>query len=189
MTIASSFEQVTNNSPDGAQVGKGTGEKVAFYGSTPVVQPTSASQGTVTITAANPASPTAAASALTASATEAVSLVAPVVTWSSNTPTAGDGAITISDGASVTGSEVGLWIQEAFLSFTQTNTDLDDHKVAIDQNVVDVADQKEEIDKLVTDYAAGRAEIVKLVTDVTATNVLVNQLRSELVTLGLIKGS
>ena len=48
MTIATSYEQVTNNSSDGAQVGKGTSEKVAFYGSTPVVQPTGSSQAAVT---------------------------------------------------------------------------------------------------------------------------------------------
>jgi hypothetical protein len=32
------YEQVTYNSPDGAQVGKGATEKVAFYGAVPVVQ-------------------------------------------------------------------------------------------------------------------------------------------------------
>ena len=52
MTIATSFEQVTFNSPDGAQVGKGTAEKIAFYGSTPVIQPTSGSQAAVSATAA-----------------------------------------------------------------------------------------------------------------------------------------
>ena len=52
MTIATSFEQVTNNSPDGAQMGKGTAEKVAFYGSTPVIQPSSANQAAATDTAA-----------------------------------------------------------------------------------------------------------------------------------------
>lgn len=48
MTIATSYEQVTNNSPDGAQFGKGTGEKIAFYGSTPVAQQSSGSQAAVT---------------------------------------------------------------------------------------------------------------------------------------------
>jgi len=32
-------EQVTYNSPDGAQMGKSATEKVGFYGATPVVQP------------------------------------------------------------------------------------------------------------------------------------------------------
>ncbi len=33
-----SFEQVTYNSPDGAQLGKSATEKIGFYGATPVVQ-------------------------------------------------------------------------------------------------------------------------------------------------------
>lgn len=38
--MATSFEQVTYNSPDGAQIGKSTTEKVGFFGATPVVQQT-----------------------------------------------------------------------------------------------------------------------------------------------------
>lgn len=33
-----SYEIVTYNSPDGAQIGKGATEKIAFYGAVPVVQ-------------------------------------------------------------------------------------------------------------------------------------------------------
>jgi len=33
-----SYEQVTYNGPDGAQIGKSATEKVAFYGRTPVAQ-------------------------------------------------------------------------------------------------------------------------------------------------------
>lgn len=33
-----SYEQVTYNGPDGAQIGKGASEKVAFYGNVPVIQ-------------------------------------------------------------------------------------------------------------------------------------------------------
>jgi len=33
-----SYEQVTYNSPDGAQIGKSSTEKVGFYGAVPVVQ-------------------------------------------------------------------------------------------------------------------------------------------------------
>ena len=32
------YEQVTYNSPDGAQIGKGAAEKVGFYGAVPVIQ-------------------------------------------------------------------------------------------------------------------------------------------------------
>jgi hypothetical protein len=38
MTIPVTYEQVTYNSPDGAQVGKSATEKVGFFGATPVVQ-------------------------------------------------------------------------------------------------------------------------------------------------------
>lgn len=47
-----SYEQVTYNSPDGAQVGKSTSEKLAFFGATPVTKPanalTTASLGALT---------------------------------------------------------------------------------------------------------------------------------------------
>lgn len=35
---ASSYESVTYNSPDGAQIGRSASEKIAFYGAVPVVQ-------------------------------------------------------------------------------------------------------------------------------------------------------
>jgi hypothetical protein len=44
MTIATSYEQVTYNSPDGAQIGVAATEKVAFYGATPVAQRAAAIQ-------------------------------------------------------------------------------------------------------------------------------------------------
>ena len=42
------YEAVTYNSPDGAKVGKTSAELIGFWGVTPVVQPTSASQAAVT---------------------------------------------------------------------------------------------------------------------------------------------
>ncbi len=39
-------ENVTYNSPDGAVMGKSTTEKIAFHGSTPVVQGTAVATGT-----------------------------------------------------------------------------------------------------------------------------------------------
>lgn len=52
MTIPTSYEQVTYNSPDGAQVGKSATEKVGFFGKTPIVQPsvTWPNTGTATTT-------------------------------------------------------------------------------------------------------------------------------------------
>ncbi len=49
MTIATSYEQVTYNSPDGAQMGLTTSDKIGFYGATPIVQPTVTAIGTTTI--------------------------------------------------------------------------------------------------------------------------------------------
>jgi len=42
------YEQVTYNSPDGAQVGAAAGDKVGFYGATPVVQRATATTHTTT---------------------------------------------------------------------------------------------------------------------------------------------
>jgi hypothetical protein len=53
MTIATSYEQVTYNSPDGAQMGSGATEKIAFYGSTPVVQRAAALQSGSGVSAAS----------------------------------------------------------------------------------------------------------------------------------------
>jgi hypothetical protein len=39
---AQDYEQVTYNSPAGAQIGKSTTEKIGFYGKTPIVQRTAA---------------------------------------------------------------------------------------------------------------------------------------------------
>lgn len=144
MTIPTSFEQVTNNSPDGAQMGRSSSEKNAFYGSTPVVQPTSANQAAV--------SATAAAAALTA--------IVPAITYTSNTPTPSD-TQTINDGTVPTVAELG-----------QFTADQEDFNLEVK---ADLTAQKAELDKLITDVASGAT--------------LSNQLRSELVTLGLIKGS
>lgn len=46
------YESVTYNSPDGAQIGKASTELIAFFGATPVVQPSGASQAAVSTAAA-----------------------------------------------------------------------------------------------------------------------------------------
>lgn len=43
MSQPTEYEQASYNAPDGAQFGRATTEKIAFYGSTPIVQPTSSS--------------------------------------------------------------------------------------------------------------------------------------------------
>jgi len=51
MTQPTEYEQVTYNSPDGAQFGKSaTLDKIAFFGATPVIQPVGATQATITAT-------------------------------------------------------------------------------------------------------------------------------------------
>ena len=44
------YEQVTYNAPDGAQMGRATTDKIAFYGSTPIVQQTIGAASTYNIT-------------------------------------------------------------------------------------------------------------------------------------------
>ena len=46
------YEQVTYNSPDGAQVGKSATEKLGFFGKTPIAQPSVTWPGTTTATTA-----------------------------------------------------------------------------------------------------------------------------------------
>lgn len=53
MTQPTEYEQVTYNSPDGAQVGKATSDKVAFYGTTPVSQRAGAAQATSLLSTAS----------------------------------------------------------------------------------------------------------------------------------------
>ncbi len=45
------YEQLTYGSPDGAQLGKSATEKIAFYGTTPVVQRASAVQAASVVSA------------------------------------------------------------------------------------------------------------------------------------------
>lgn len=49
------YEQVTYNSPDGAQIGVSATEKVGFFGATPVVQPTALTAQLTTLTPADAA--------------------------------------------------------------------------------------------------------------------------------------
>ena len=51
MTQPTEYFQVTDNNTGGAQVGKSTTEKIAFFGSTPVVQQSVTQQATATTTA------------------------------------------------------------------------------------------------------------------------------------------
>jgi hypothetical protein len=46
MTIATSYEQVTYNSPDGAQMGRAATEKIGFYGKAPSTQRAASTQAT-----------------------------------------------------------------------------------------------------------------------------------------------
>lgn len=48
MAIATSYENVTYNSPDGAMIGASASEKIGFYGTTPVVQRATATTHTTT---------------------------------------------------------------------------------------------------------------------------------------------
>jgi hypothetical protein len=50
MTIATSYEQVTYNSSDGAQFGSASTEKIAFYGATPVARRSGSTQSTLAYT-------------------------------------------------------------------------------------------------------------------------------------------
>ena len=46
------FEQMTYNSPDGAQAGKTSVDSIGFYGATPVPQRASANQAIVSVSSA-----------------------------------------------------------------------------------------------------------------------------------------
>ena len=50
MAIPTSYEQVTYNSPDGAQIGKDENEKIGFFGKTPIARPTVTWRNTTTAT-------------------------------------------------------------------------------------------------------------------------------------------
>lgn len=139
MTIPTSFEQVTNNSPDGAQMGKSATEKNAFYGATPIIQPTSANQATAALTIET----------LTESSTQGTP---------NTTIVAVGAAVTLVD---VSGA--GNAAESAAI-----NTRM----ILIDDNFADLADQQS-----------------KTRVDLASQKVLLDQMRSELVTLGLIKGS
>ncbi len=45
-------EQITINDEDGGQIGLNASQKVAFYGATPITQPTNSAQAALTLTTA-----------------------------------------------------------------------------------------------------------------------------------------
>jgi len=51
MAIATSIENVSYNSPDGATFGASSSEKISFYGATPITRPSVTQQSTATTTA------------------------------------------------------------------------------------------------------------------------------------------
>lgn len=78
MTQPTEYWQVTPNSVDGAQMGKGTTEKIAFYGSTPIVQRSAAAQATSTV---GTASSTAVDTNLKAAVIEIMSTLSALGLW------------------------------------------------------------------------------------------------------------
>lgn len=74
------YEQVTYNSPDGAQIGSGAAEKVAFYGSVPVVQ-RAASAGLHAASALSISSNTTIAASLTAWILEVTATLVALGIW------------------------------------------------------------------------------------------------------------
>ena len=141
MAIPVSFEQVTHNGPDGAQIGQGTDEKVAAFGSTPIIQPASANQAVSAATAA------------------------PVAVTQA--------AVTDSlDGATFTGTAL----------TTSATPTVDELETAF--GVVGL-----QLNAAGTDIAAQKVELDKLIIDVAAIIVQTNQMRTDMIDLGWIKGA
>ncbi len=171
MAIPVTFEQVTHNSPDGAQMGNATDSLNGFYGNTPVVQPANSSQAAAgAITATNPTAPAA--------------LTAAALTESSGQGTPNTTVVDVTGGVT---DQTGSGLDASGKS------EIDALFVLCDDNFADLAEMT---NKLITDADAARTEqltyetaISALVVDVTAVRLLTNQLRSELVTLGLIAGA
>ena len=161
MTIPTSFEQVTANSVDGAQVGKSSTEKIALWGATPAVQPSGSAQAVV---------------AATAAATGA----ATIETLTENSTQGTPNTTIVAVGAAVTALDV------TGAGDCPTEAATNARMVLIDDNFADLADQQS---KARVDLAAHKVEIDKLVTDVAALIVLSNKLRADLVTLGGIAGA
>lgn len=139
MTIPSEPEQVTGNSPDGAQMGRSATEKNSFFGADPVVQPASANQAAVTAT---------------------------IETLTENSTQGTPNTTIVAVGAAVTLVDVSGAGNAAESAAINTRM------ILIDDNFADLADQQS-----------------KTRVDIAATLTLLNQLRSELVTLGLISGA
>jgi hypothetical protein len=68
-----------------------------------------------------------------------ITAVAPVITWTTDQPTA-NGAITIADGDSVTDSEAGVWIAEMELFNAAVVTDVDALQTQVDAIIAALVD-------------------------------------------------
>ena len=125
----------------------------------------------VAATASAAAARTAAESlTVTAAATENVSAIARLVTYTSNDPSPANPQ-TINDGNAVSDAEITIALLGLETFTIETAVDLLDHKVAIDQAVVDLLDLKVNYDKVIIDVEAMRVELNKLVTDADVATV------------------
>lgn len=153
MTIPTSFEQVTSNSPDGAQMGKSASEKNAFYGNTPVVQPSGSSQAALTATLLT----TVAATAVT---TVAATAVTSITTTAPTTTTTAYG-YTTSAQADAIRVRVSQLVVDANVYDTLLN------KLIVDVNVFDA-----KINQAVADNGTTTTLVNKLRTDLVELGIL-----------------
>jgi len=153
MTIPTSYEQVTGNSPDGAQMGRSATEKNAFYGSTPIVQPSGSSQAALTATLLT----TVAATAVTTVAATATSTLA--TTGTTNTTTA-YGYTTSTQADAIT------------TRVDQLIVDVGAYDGRINQLIADVGAYDGKINQAVADNGTVTALVNKLRTDLVALGIL-----------------
>ena len=170
------YLQISDGRPDGCVIGRTTLEKVGFYGTIPVVQPSSSDQAAVTNTATGTVTQTATGT-VTQTATGAV------------TQTAGDSVSTAGAFQFLSYGYAQAQANDIVARVNQLIVDVATYKTQIDKLTVDVATYKAQIDKLTVDVTTYKAQIDKLTVDGGAGNVLSTALRSALVSMGIIKGS
>lgn len=159
----------------GTKIGTAVAQKLGFWNVTPVIQPVSANQTAVTDNTGG----------------SVADAIAAVVT----DPGAAAAATAVTS-AALTTSALGDLVATNNGWGASSEANFDSIATKFDQLVTDISAQKSEQDKLVTDHAnyitvqtANSAAIVALTNGLAKTLELVNQLRSDLVTTGIIKGS
>ena len=176
--MGTDYRYLDDGNDDGTIFGQDSSEKIGFWGTTPCDQPASANQAAVTATLLT----TVAATAITTVAATAITTVAATAVTAVATTAA-------TTGGAIHGYASNTQADDIVARVNQLITDVGAYDGKINQLITDVMAYDGKINQLIADSMVYDGKINQAVADVSSITTLVNQIRTDLVECGLIKGS